>query len=54
MYDKESCYKTPGPVSYTHLDVYKRQGLNVRDAIADKRRNYIIYNYTHKLWKEEI
>ena len=24
-------------------------GLNFRDAIADKRTNYIIFNYTHKL-----
>ena len=31
------------PVSYTHLDVYKRQGLNdVREAVREARRKGVI------------
>ncbi|WP_284117439.1 hypothetical protein [Streptomyces fragilis] len=25
--DRSKCYELPPPVSYTHLDVYKRQGV---------------------------
>ena len=32
--DKEPRRAAAGPVSYTHLDVYKRQDLNITDCIV--------------------
>ena len=35
------------PVSYTHLDVYKRQKLNIRTLLATHSiYNYLIYHFT--------
>ena len=47
-----SIWDLPKPVSYTHLDVYKRQinttSLNLLQIVAEKHENASILNY-HEL-----
>ena len=38
------------PVSYTHLDVYKRQV--VWDALGDGKRSGVVHRFIYKAWRE--
>ena len=36
------CLESDSPVSYTHLDVYKRQGVHCRKCVI---RRFVLYYY---------